>query len=414
MAYPIFDIDITNPLPTISVSDEDTGIAVLLRKHGRPIDFLIEAIPAHREFKLKQLTGRIEEIARTYLSEECIKDYQGPPLEHRRLPSLTIAIPTKDRPHHLGPCLESIEKMRLQSQSLASSIDVLVVDNGSKTSDTLKVVSSFSEVRYLWEPRPGISFARNLAIRKANSQLIAFLDDDTVLDHSWLEGLVDAWSQNPNAAAYLGLVLPYELAWEAQVIFEQRGGFRRGFRKITYGQTLPGDSLYPLNPWILGTGANMAFQIDVLRKLGGFDEALGVGTPTMGGEDLDIFYRVIRAGYSIQYEPNYLLFHKHRRTMKELRDQYWAWGVGVMAFAVKTFHADPTHRFRLGHLVLWWFAKKVQQWQKSLVRRQPPPPHMIWAQTWGGIQGLWGRYSRSQKCVERINSQLGQSAEKKS
>ena len=42
MPYSIFDIETTNPLPSISVPDADTGVAVLLRKEGKPIDFLIE------------------------------------------------------------------------------------------------------------------------------------------------------------------------------------------------------------------------------------------------------------------------------------------------------------------------------------------------------------------------------------
>ncbi len=71
MPYPIFDIDITKPLPPISISDEDTGVAVLLRQDGKPIDFLMEALPSNRVMKLKQLTQRIREMAREYSSEEC-------------------------------------------------------------------------------------------------------------------------------------------------------------------------------------------------------------------------------------------------------------------------------------------------------------------------------------------------------
>ena len=71
----------------------------------------------------------------------------------------------------------------------------------------------------------------------------------------------------------------------------------------------------------------MAFQRDILRNLGGFDEAMDNEIYPSQGGDMDIFYRVIRAGYSLQYEPNYLVFHQHRRELQALRHQYWTWGL---------------------------------------------------------------------------------------
>ena len=68
--------DAEKPLPPISVSDEDTGVAVLLRKDGKPKDFLMVALSDNRERKLKQLTQRIDEIARLNSSEESRNDYQ--------------------------------------------------------------------------------------------------------------------------------------------------------------------------------------------------------------------------------------------------------------------------------------------------------------------------------------------------
>src|ERR1017187_7848104 len=90
-------------------------------------------------------------------------------------------------------------------------------------------------------------------------------------------------------------VLPMELETEAQVVFEKRGGFRRGFNRIRYGPVLPGNALYPGGAGIFEAGANMAFSAEVLRRMGGFDEALDTGPAVPGGGDLDIFYRVIRA-----------------------------------------------------------------------------------------------------------------------
>ena len=105
-------------------------------------------------------------------------------------------------------------------------------------------------------------------LEAAKGELLTHLDDDVVVDRGWLSGLAEAWAENPDAAGFTGLVLPLELATEAQILFEQRGGFRRGFEKIRYGRSLPGNPLYPCGPGIFGAGANMAFRWDVLLEPG--------------------------------------------------------------------------------------------------------------------------------------------------
>ena len=413
MFYPIYDIDMTKPLPAISVSDEDTGVAVLLRKDGKPKDFLMVALPDNRERKLKQLTQRIDEIAKLNSSEESRKDDQRSPLEPLQFPSLTIVISTRDRPHYLARCLDSIRKMMTQSHSINSFIEILIIDNAPSDNRTRDVVSSFSEVRYVCEPMPGVNSARNRALKEARGQLLAYLDDDVVVDPMWLSGLVEAWSENPTAAAFTGQVLPYELVSNAQVIFEKRGGFRQGFKKKCYSQKLEGHSWSPLKTWTFGVSANMAIQKDILQKLGGFDTVLGPGTLPEGGDDLDIFYRVIRAGYSLQYSPDYLVFHQHRRQKKDLRHQYWTWGMGLMTFLGKSYRTDPTYRIKIIKIMVWWFAKQLWQWPKSIVGRHALPPTMILAELWGGIQGILGGYSRSKRRVEKIHAQLLLSTDKK-
>ncbi len=414
MFYPIYDIDMTKPLPPFSVSDEDTGVAVLLRKDGKPKDFLMVALPDNRELKLKQLTQKIGEIAKLNSSEESRKDDQRSLLEPLQFPSLTIVISTRDRPHYLARCLDSLMKMMAHSHSVNSFIEFLVIDNAPSDNRTREVVSSFSEVRYVCEPMPGVNSARNRALNEARGQLLAYLDDDVVVDLGWLSGLVDAWSENPTAAAFTGQVLPYELVSNAQVIFEKRGGFRQGFKKICYSQKLEGQSWSPLKSWTFGVSANMAIQKDILQKLGGFDEVLGPGTLPGGGDDLDIFYRVIRAGYSLQYAPDYLVFHQHRRQKKDLRTQYWTWGMGLMTFLGKSYRTDPTYRIKIIKIMMWWFAKQLWQWPKSILGRHALPPTMILAELWGGIQGILGGYSRSKRKIKKIQAQLILSTNKNS
>ena len=299
MAYPIFDIDITKPIPAISVSKEDTGVAVLLRRNTKPIDFFMETLPANRELKLKQLNQRIGKLTLVDTWKDERKDEPNTPDEPHQFPSLTIAICTRDRSQYLARCLEFLTQRVVDTRFAPSSQEILVVDNNPPDTQTRDVVSSFSNVRYVTEPKPGLNFARNRALEEAGGHLLAYVDDDVVVDTIWLSGLMEAWLENPHAAAFTGLVLPYELDTEAQILFEQRGGFRRGFDKIRFGKVLPGHSLYPALPYIFGTGANMAFQRHALLELGGFDEAMDNAISLPSGGDLDIFYRIIRAGYSL-------------------------------------------------------------------------------------------------------------------
>lgn len=85
----------------------------------------------------------------------------------------------------------------------------------------------------------------------------------------------------------------------------------------------------------------MAFRTATLRRLGGFDPALGAGSPSLGGEDLDIFRRVFTAGGTIVYQPEAVIRHHHRSTYADLRDQLFAYGAGMAAVITKQLTAGP-------------------------------------------------------------------------
>jgi len=321
VSYPIFDIEISQPLPTLTISRGDTGIAVLVRRKGKPLAFWMEPLPANTSLTPEQLASRISENTKAQVLRESIREELIPMVKWLRFPSLTVAICTKDHPALLARCIDSLLALERDVSGVPISLEILVVDNAPSDDETRELVASWSEVRYICEPRPGLNFARNHAILAAKGELLAFMDDDVIVDSGWLRGLMEAWIENPDAAAFTGLVLPYELQTEAQIIFAERGGFRRGFNKIRYGQSLPGNPEYPCGAGIFGVGANMAFQRCILDKLGGFDEALDTGAPLPGGGDLDMFYRVMRAGYEHIYEPRALVRHRHRRTQSEVQAQ---------------------------------------------------------------------------------------------
>src|SRR6185436_20837672 len=142
-------------------------------------------------------------------------------------------------------------------------------------------------------------------------------------------------------------------------------------------------------------------------RLGGFDEALDTGPPLPGGGDLDIFYRMVRAGHPIVYEPRMLVFHQHRRELAGLARQYRSWGQGFLAFLVKSYGADPGHRAKLRGVARWWFKDQAKQALRSLLGRHTLPPGMVLAELRGGLAGLAGTYPRSLRRSTAIRNRHG-------
>ncbi len=241
----------------------------------------------------------------------------------------------------LTRCLEALTRMS------CSQFEIVVVDNRPSEPGTRELVSSFSHralVRYVAEPRPGLAVARNAGVAAAEwAQYVAFTDDDVVVDEQWLARLLAAFS-DPLVDAVSGLVLPLTLRSVAQKRFEQYAGFGKGVRGERYDlHTHRADDrfLYPYWGGMFGSGNSMAFRRDALLSVGGFDPALGAGTPTGGGEDLAAFTDVILAGGRVVYEPGSICWHEHRSLEDALRRQVLSYGVGLTAVLWRYLWRDP-------------------------------------------------------------------------
>ena len=409
-AYALFDIETTRSLQDLCIGPEDTGIAIILRRKGKPVGFIMKPMNPGSGLGPEQIARLIAREAGEIFLTESIREEMGETPLPTSLPSVTVAVCTRNRPELLKRCLDSLYHLSFPAHFHPNTMEVLVVDNAPPDNKTLRTTELLSgrlpSLRYVKEEKPGLDFARNRAILEASGEILVYLDDDATADTEWLSGLLEAWAENPDAGCFTGLVLPYKLETRAQVLFEQRGGFRRGFRKIRYGLTLREDPLYPCGPGIFGTGSNMAFQKSALTALGGFDEALDTGAPLPGGGDLDIFYRIIRAGYPLVYEPRFMVFHEHRREFNALQRQLYAWGLGLMTFLWKSYKENPSQRTRFRRLVRWWLTDHFKRLVKSILRPRIFPPTLVLAEAWGGIIGLLGEYPRSINRINRIKNQL--------
>jgi GT2 family glycosyltransferase len=192
-------------------------------------------------------------------------------------------------------------------------------------------------VRYVREDRKGLSVARNRGLREARGEIIAFTDDDVLVDPLWVDGLLRGFARHPDVGCVTGLVASASLIHPAEQYFDQRVWWSSSCTPRLFTATRAADDspLHPFSAGVFGTGANFAASVTVLRRLGGFDECLGAGSPTQGGEDLDMFVRLLRAGHAISYEPSALVWHEHRVDDASLRKQMYAYGLGLTAYITK-------------------------------------------------------------------------------
>lgn len=259
-------------------------------------------------------------------------------------PGISVIICTRERADSLRRCLESL------LGSTYSSYEIVVIDNAPRTQATADVCAEFAtdhphaEIHYHQEPNPGLSRARNTGIEAARYDLVAFIDDDERADRNWLAALSLDLESAPDVGCVSGIVLPAELATDAQVRFEQFGGHSkgRGFARVIFDDAYLRErqpAMYPLPPF--GVGANMAFRKAALAAIGGFDVALGAGTPSQGCEDTHAFTEVLLAGWQMIYTPSAVTWHYHRKDDDSLEDQFAGYRVGLGAYYMALIMREP-------------------------------------------------------------------------
>ena len=388
MSYALIDLETTAPAPAVRLAAGETGIGIVSRRHGRVVGFAVHELSPGAVLSPAEVEELVdpEPVEPAWLDDDDGGAGGNPPV--------TVAVCSRDRADMLAACLDG-----LLAQVRAG--DILVVDNAPSDDRTAALAARLG-VGYVVEPCAGLDFARNRALRVATGEVVAFVDDDVLVDRHWLAALGAVWRRHPDAGAVTGQILPAELATDAQVAFERRGGFRGGNRTLRYqGQDLAGNPVYPYAPGMFGAGANLSVSRETALRLGGFDEALDTGPPLAGGGDIDLMHRVLRAGGALVYEPRAVVFHRHRRDAAGLRRQYDSWGRSLMAFATKTYRLDPAGRPKLRRLLRWFFATQVRQAGRAVLAGDRAGRDAALAELRGGVVGLAGEYRRSQRRTRR-------------
>jgi GT2 family glycosyltransferase len=438
----IIEIDLGQPLPVIRAFDARTGryyqrALCVVRLHTQPLG-IVELQFDKVEMSGLEYCGLIWDTLSTKINEHLRQDGLSPILEldaaglpgsatplcieererfKDNAPFVSVIVPTHNRPDRLQACLRSLLALQYPQY------EVIIVDNAPSTSATRDFIEQtyhkMPQVRYVREDRPGVSWARNCGMMLARGEILAFTDDDVVVDPYWLIELVRGFSRAGDVACVTGYNLPLELETPAQFWYEEyggaywfqeHGGTRWGFTRRIFDmkEYRPKTALYPYRAGMFGCGASMAFTAAFLRSVNGFDPALGGNGPARCSQDIAVFLQVITRGYKLVYEPASLVYHLHRRKYSELRKQIYNYGIGLTAYLTKSFLDNPR--------LLFDFIAKLVYALVLLLRTHPPhrrkstlyPKELIRVKRKGMLYGPLA-YLQSRRMMQKVRRAVASS-----
>lgn len=208
----------------------------------------------------------------------------------------------------------------LLSQSVLPG-EIIIVDQ-SQNEETARIVERYKNgpvaVVYEHQLARGLGTGQNLAMTRANGEIVAVTDDDCVPDPNWLKAIEAALTGADAVDFVAGPILPYGPQRPDTFPVATRTGIERNcFDRRAM-------------PWEIGSGNNFAVRRIWLEKVDGNDERLGPGSPGQGGVDMDLFYRLSQTGARIRYEPEVLVYHERAtREGRLARRAPYGYGMGA-------------------------------------------------------------------------------------
>jgi GT2 family glycosyltransferase len=246
---------------------------------------------------------------------------------------MTVAVCTRDRPEMLA---DTLNALIAQAEPIT---EIVVVDQGRQRPARVPAADSGPPIVVIRDRGEGLSRARNLAVQRATTSWVAFLDDDCLPDPDWAQSLARACAEHLTAELVSGPVragyLPHGDLRAVGVRTVNRTGLRSG------GWT---------PPLAIGHGASFAVRREVVQRLGGWDERLGAGTrPFPAGEDSDFNYRFLRSGGVAYVTSQPGVTHRQWRTEPELAKLHAGYLAGNSGCAIKHLRTGD----KAGGVWLW-------------------------------------------------------------
>ena len=276
----------------------------------------------------------------------------------RNIMDISVVICTKDRCELLQ---RAIELLAAQNLPRDKTFEIIIVDNNSSDA-TAQVVRtqqtrSSRPLHYFFEGKSGLSNARNRGIKESSGDIIVFTDDDMIFSDNWLGGIYAAFLSPPAPACVVGPVSIHEDSHPAL-----NSSFPPGRKRF----------IFPSEPWDAGRGNNMAFKRKTLLEAGPFDTRLGAGTRAGSGEDIDMFYRILKNGGDILFDPGIEVFHDHGRHDAESIERICRnYAIGGTAFLIKYIIRMDLFALKL---LFWKYESFRLAWKRSKKDTRFNPP----------------------------------------
>lgn len=261
---------------------------------------------------------------------------------------LSVLICTRNRAKSLAATLAQFFAQRVAEDY---SYELIVIDNAS-TDETKQIVEDFirqhpQTIRYIFESQPGLSRARNTALNVATGEIVVFTDDDVLVAEHWLTEIHREFAADPNLFMLGGRVMLARESLQDVAIFD-----------VTERR----EHVFPSGGGV-AMGANMAFRRELFDHVGWFDVRLGAGTFFAGGEDIELFYRAMKAGYKFVYAPNVLVVHDHdRATPEQACRLIYGYGKAYSAYILK--HALRGDRYAM-RMTYWLICTLPARWRHN-------------------------------------------------
>ncbi len=264
---------------------------------------------------------------------------------------VSVVIATVDRPAGLARCLDAL----LSGKLLPG--EIVVVDQGSNDAAKTAILernNASVPLVHVRQERRGLSSSRNLAVSRAKYRVVAITDDDCVPDSDWIAVIDRTFRSESPPDALTGKILPFGPPMDDTYVVSARTG------------TLRTEFTGNVVPWDVGSGANFAMTRQCFIDLGGCNERLGAGSPGMAAEDIDLIYRLLRAGLRIRYEPDAVVYHERQTKRQRLTSRY-GYGFGIGAFCAMWVRRGDRYPRR----VLWnWWKGQLRALTVAAVRGQ--------------------------------------------
>ncbi|HVT76539.1 MAG TPA: glycosyltransferase [Acidimicrobiales bacterium] len=249
-------------------------------------------------------------------------------------PPLSIVVPSRDRPEQLARCVASVRA------AMGPEDELIVVDSASQPPIAL------ADTRVVRVERPGVNRARNAGWHAATHDLLAYVDDDVVVDPGWADAFATSAAAHPDAAFITGRLGALDAG-------ANHGGV--AVKDDAEAATLDGDSRGDL-----GHGANLLVRASALVAVGGWDDALGNGGRFKSAPEADLYDRLFAAGYVGRYEPTAAARHEQWRSSSQLVRLDWRYGFGNGARLAKLVRTDHRRARRVGGEALWgWGLQRL-------------------------------------------------------